>query len=86
MRGLIVGKFYPPHRGHKFLIDTALAGADEVHVIVCDRPGEDPPAPRRAAWPIGLAGRTPSSSFSTTWCGVIRGGWPAWWTWPPNSA
>ena len=49
-RGLVVGKFYPPHRGHHHLIETAIAGSDEAHVIVCDKPGEDPPAPMRAAW------------------------------------
>jgi len=49
-RGLVVGKFYPPHRGHKHLIDTALAQADEVHVVLCERPGEDPPGPLRAGW------------------------------------
>lgn len=50
VRGLVVGKFYPPHRGHKHLIDTAVAHADEVHVIVCARPEEDPPATLRADW------------------------------------
>lgn len=49
-RGLIVGKFYPPHRGHKYLIDTAQAQVDELHVIVCRKPGEDPPGELRAAW------------------------------------
>ena len=49
-RGLVIGKFYPPHRGHKLLIDAARAGADEVHVIVCGKPGEQPPAPLRAGW------------------------------------
>lgn len=49
-RGLVIGKFYPPHRGHKLLIDAALAGADEVHVIVCTRPEENPPADLRAGW------------------------------------
>lgn len=49
-RGLVIGKFYPPHRGHKHLIDTATNACDEVHVIVCDKPGEDPPAPQRAEW------------------------------------
>jgi HTH-type transcriptional repressor of NAD biosynthesis genes len=49
-RGLVIGKFYPPHRGHKLLIDTATKAADEVHVIVCDKPGEDPPAVLRAEW------------------------------------
>jgi len=49
-RGLIVGKFYPPHRGHKHLIDTAQAQVDELHVIACQRPGEDPAGELRAAW------------------------------------
>jgi len=49
-RGLVVGKFYPPHRGHRFLIDAAAAACDAVWVIVCGRPGEDPPGELRAAW------------------------------------
>jgi len=50
IRALVIGKFDPPHRGHKYLIDTALAGADELHAIVCEVPGEDPPATLRASW------------------------------------
>jgi HTH-type transcriptional regulator, transcriptional repressor of NAD biosynthesis genes len=50
VRGLVIGKFYPPHRGHKLLIDTALAQSDELHVIVCDKPGQEPPANLRAGW------------------------------------
>jgi len=49
-RGLIVGKFYPPHRGHKFLIGTARARVDELSVIVCQKPGESPPGELRAGW------------------------------------
>ncbi|MDG4552009.1 MAG: AAA family ATPase [Candidatus Contendobacter sp.] len=49
-RGLIVGKFYPPHRGHHFLIDTALARVDELSVIVCGQPAQDPAGGLRAAW------------------------------------
>lgn len=49
-RGLIVGKFYPPHRGHKHLIDTARAQVDELFVIVCGREGESPAGELRAAW------------------------------------
>jgi NadR type nicotinamide-nucleotide adenylyltransferase len=49
-RGLIVGKFYPPHRGHKFLIDSGRAQVDELHVIVCQKPNEQPPGELRAAW------------------------------------
>ena len=49
-RGLIVGKFYPPHRGHKFLIDSARAQVDELSVIVCRKDGEVPSGELRAAW------------------------------------
>ena len=49
-RGLVVGKFYPPHRGHKLLVDTARAQVDELAVIVCRRDGEWPPGELRAAW------------------------------------
>ena len=49
-RGLVVGKFYPPHRGHKYLIDAAAAAVDHVSVIVCRKPGEEPPGELRAAW------------------------------------
>lgn len=49
-RGLIVGKFYPPHRGHRHLIDTARAQTDELFVIVCGREGEAPAGELRAGW------------------------------------
>ncbi len=49
-RGLIVGKFYPPHRGHKHLIDAARARVEELTVIVCRKPGETPTADLRAQW------------------------------------
>lgn len=49
-RGLIVGKFYPPHRGHKFLIDSGRAQVDELTVIICQKPHEQPSGELRAAW------------------------------------
>ncbi|MFL6336777.1 MAG: AAA family ATPase [Pyrinomonadaceae bacterium] len=49
-RGLIVGKFYPPHRGHKHLIDTARAEVDELFVVACRREGEVPAGELRAGW------------------------------------
>jgi NadR type nicotinamide-nucleotide adenylyltransferase len=49
-RGVIVGKFYPPHRGHKYLIDTGQAQVDRLTVIICWKPGENPPGWLRAAW------------------------------------
>jgi HTH-type transcriptional repressor of NAD biosynthesis genes len=49
-RGLVIGKFYPPHRGHKFLIETAQAQVNHLVVIVCDKAGQTIPGPLRAAW------------------------------------
>ncbi len=49
-RGLTIGKFYPPHCGHKHLIDTALRQVDDLTVLVCDRKGQTIPGERRAAW------------------------------------
>ncbi len=49
-RGLIVGKFYPPHRGHKYLIEAGRTQVDELHVIICQKPHEQPPGTLRAAW------------------------------------
>ena len=50
MTGVVIGKFYPPHRGHKFLIETAAAQVDHLTVIVCDHPAQTIPAPLRAEW------------------------------------
>lgn len=49
MRGVIAGKFYPPHKGHHHLIRTALAAA-EVDVLVVDSPDYRIPAADRARW------------------------------------
>ncbi|AFY92322.1 AAA family ATPase [Chamaesiphon minutus] len=49
-RGLIVGKFYPPHRGHKYLIDSGRSQVDELTVIICQKPHERPAGELRAAW------------------------------------
>lgn len=50
MRGVVIGKFYPPHLGHNYLIDTALAGCDEVDVLVVDSPDYHLPAESRRQW------------------------------------
>lgn len=49
-RGLVIGKFYPPHRGHRFLIETAVRHAAEVTVVVCDQDGLKIPAGLRESW------------------------------------
>jgi NadR type nicotinamide-nucleotide adenylyltransferase len=48
--GVVIGKFLPPHRGHRFLIETALSRCDRVTVIVCGKPVDPIPPELRAAW------------------------------------
>ncbi|HLW02571.1 MAG TPA: AAA family ATPase [Ktedonobacterales bacterium] len=48
--GLVIGKFYPPHRGHKYLIDTAQGQVEHLVVLVCDDPRQSIPATLRAEW------------------------------------
>ena len=50
MRGVVIGKFYPPHKGHNYLIDTALKNSDEVDVLVVDNPAYKIAAKKRAEW------------------------------------
>ena len=48
--GFIVGKFYPPHRGHKHLIDTARRQVDRLIVMIADHPSQTIPGALRQAW------------------------------------
>jgi len=48
--GLVIGKFYPPHQGHKSVIDTAINTVNRVYVIVCERDGDKPSGSLRAKW------------------------------------
>lgn len=38
--GLVLGKFLPPHKGHLYLIDTALNNCETVHLMVCHNPSQ----------------------------------------------
>ncbi|CAK0776538.1 HTH-type transcriptional regulator, transcriptional repressor of NAD biosynthesis genes [uncultured Gammaproteobacteria bacterium] len=49
-RGLVIGKFLPPHRGHRFLIDFAAAQAEHLTVLVCTLAEEPIPGPVRFGW------------------------------------
>jgi HTH-type transcriptional regulator, transcriptional repressor of NAD biosynthesis genes len=44
---VVCGKFYPPHKGHHYLIDTAIEHSDNVTVIVCWRSDETVPVEKR---------------------------------------
>lgn len=48
--GLVIGKFYPPHRGHKFLIDTATQKSNRTVVIVCGKSSDSIPGDLRGQW------------------------------------
>jgi NadR type nicotinamide-nucleotide adenylyltransferase len=48
--GFIVGKFYPPHRGHKHLIDSARAQVDHLIVMIAHHPSQQIPGELREAW------------------------------------
>lgn len=48
--GFMVGKFYPPHRGHKHLIDEARGQVDRLIVMLAHHPSQSIPGEVRAAW------------------------------------
>lgn len=48
--GFIVGKFYPPHRGHKHLIESARRQVDHLVVLVAAHPSQRISGAQRVAW------------------------------------
>ena len=50
MTGLVIGKFYPPHGGHKHLISTARSQVDRLFVVLCAKPNQLLSGDRRASW------------------------------------
>jgi len=48
--GFVVGKFYPPHRGHKHLIGTARAQCDRLVVLLPHHPSQKIPGEVRRDW------------------------------------
>ncbi|HEY1788353.1 MAG TPA: AAA family ATPase [Verrucomicrobiae bacterium] len=48
--GLVIGKFYPPHRGHKLLIDTAIQQSQRAVIVVCAKPTDSIPGDLRGRW------------------------------------
>lgn len=48
--GLVIGKFYPPHCGHRLLIDTAISQSEQAVVIVCAKPTDTIPGELRGQW------------------------------------
>jgi HTH-type transcriptional regulator, transcriptional repressor of NAD biosynthesis genes len=48
--GLVIGKFYPPHAGHRLLVQTAAAVCRRVSVVVMAARWERIPLRERVAW------------------------------------
>ncbi|MFG2818071.1 AAA family ATPase [Kitasatospora sp. NPDC048365] len=48
--GLVIGKFYPPHAGHHFLIRSAADACERVTVVVMAADVESIPLAARVAW------------------------------------
>ena len=48
--GFIVGKFYPPHRGHKHLICTARQQVDRLVIMLAHHPSQKIPGELRQKW------------------------------------
>lgn len=49
-RGIIIGKFMPPHRGHQYLVDFANNYVDDLTVLVCSLKSEPIPGEMRFEW------------------------------------
>jgi NadR type nicotinamide-nucleotide adenylyltransferase len=65
--GVVVGKFYPPHRGHRFLIETAAAEVDELDVILCWREDQTIPGEIREAWLHEMVADLPNVRVRSVW-------------------
>ena len=48
--GLVVGKFYPPHRGHRHLIQTARRRCDRLVILLPHHPSQGIAGELRGAW------------------------------------
>jgi HTH-type transcriptional repressor of NAD biosynthesis genes len=49
-RGVIIGRFNPPHNGHRYLIDFASSFVDELYIFVCTLQKDEIPGALRFEW------------------------------------
>jgi NadR type nicotinamide-nucleotide adenylyltransferase len=49
-RGLVLGKFMPPHAGHVHLCETARRVVDKLTILICWLPDDPIPGPQRLEW------------------------------------
>lgn len=60
--GLVIGKFYPPHSGHRFLIRAAADACERVTVVAMGADVESIPIGTRVEWLRGFFGERPHVS------------------------
>lgn len=58
--GMVLGKFYPPHNGHLFLIDTAAEQCDTLYVLCCSLKNEKISGLLRWEWLSKIYGSKPN--------------------------
>jgi HTH-type transcriptional repressor of NAD biosynthesis genes len=68
--GLVVGKFYPPHRGHRYLIGRAAALCARVTVLVMAAGSETVPPGDRVAWLQASCADLPAVTVAGVRCDV----------------
>jgi HTH-type transcriptional repressor of NAD biosynthesis genes len=68
--GLVVGKFYPPHLGHQYLIERAAAQCSHVTVLVIAAGCETLPLADRVAWLRAACGGLPAVTIAGVRCDV----------------
>jgi HTH-type transcriptional regulator, transcriptional repressor of NAD biosynthesis genes len=68
---LVIGKFYPPHRGHQLLVDTAAAECELVTVLVMGSATESIPLTERAGWVRQVHADQPGVAVVPVRCDII---------------
>ncbi len=68
--GLVVGKFYPPHRGHQYLIEQAASGCGELTVLAMAAGGETVSLAGRVAWLRAACAGLPAVTVTGVRCDV----------------
>lgn len=48
--GLVIGKFYPPHHGHMYLIEVARRRVDRLTILLCHHRDQEIPGVVRLQW------------------------------------
>ncbi|MGI9255653.1 MAG: adenylyltransferase/cytidyltransferase family protein [Salinispira sp.] len=49
-RGVVIGRFNPPHNGHRYLLNFAQQHVDKLYVFICTLPEDEIPGMLRFVW------------------------------------